>query len=220
MFGEEFTAPLDPARWVNGRQAGGGLQGAFNPALEGTYIDPANATVTDGTLRLTLAARPTTVWGVAYTYAGACVTTEPSYRLLPGDYVEASIRVPQGDGVWPAFWAVAPGQWPPEIDIFEFFDTNKQGWPRFNYHRLDGTQTGPKAYGTVEYRNSWHTYGLLRGTDGTLTPYLDGVACPAVAVTGADSLSYYLLINLAMYAGRTPPTTVMSVDWVRAWRPA
>jgi beta-glucanase (GH16 family) len=145
-------------------------------------------------------------------------------ELEDGDYVEARVWIPTGDGLWPAFWTLPDELWPPEIDIFELFDTSVQDRPTFVYHfpgpvGVDGPRKGA-VYGapTTDYRDSWHTYGMLR-SNGVIVPFVDGVAYPEQGVpAGADALPQFLMFNLAVYAGKQPAAgTRMMIDWVRVW---
>jgi beta-glucanase (GH16 family) len=38
------------------------------------------------------------------TYVSGIIETTPALTVTPGSYIEASIRVPAGQGLWPAFW--------------------------------------------------------------------------------------------------------------------
>jgi beta-glucanase (GH16 family) len=226
FFHDEFDADrLDSRVWRANRSGGTGVDGPFNPSSEAAAFDPANVSLLGGTLRLVVTAQPATIADRRYPFRSGAISSQGTVRLRDGDYVEARIRVPRGEGLWPAFWACTENGWPPEIDGFEFFDTARQSTPRFNYHYPAGGQSGPRGYGeaSVDYRDSWHKYGWLR-RNGTLIPYVDGVAYPAAGATGVDRREYFMIVNLSVYAGRNPlvgsSPVQMEVDWIRAWRPA
>jgi beta-glucanase (GH16 family) len=151
------------------------------------------------------------------------LSTSGRFATRDGDHLEARVWVPRGAGLWPAFWTVPDDRWPPETDVFEYFDTGRQSRPMFNHHPRSGGQTGPSPYGNpdVDHRESWHVYGLLR-SGGLLLPHLDGVADPALAVPcdpGDPPMS--VLFDLAVYRDARPPAGAqLRIDWVRAWRPA
>jgi beta-glucanase (GH16 family) len=140
-------------------------------------------------------------------------------------YVEARVRVPKCAGCWPAFWmldAPVDRYWPPEIDIFEFFNTAASSRPAFNFHyRSDAghAQIGPQSYGEGDEVGGWHTYGL-RWSATSLQVFLDGV--PGPIYSEADRLPTrpnYLIFNLGMYKGQRPRSgSKMQIDWVRVWR--
>jgi beta-glucanase (GH16 family) len=218
-FSDDFSGDqLSRKKWLASRD--GHRSGAFNPDKEGAYFDPKNVTVSGGQLHLTLRDAPgTRVWGKSYRWASGAVTTQGRFTFGDGSYVAARIHLPTSDGLWPAFWTAVPNRWPPETNIFEYFGTQQQTRPRFNYHPPTGPHRGTRPYGEadVDYRQGWHTYGLLR-QGGVLTPYVDGVAYPEASVAGADSLRHFLILNLSAYAGHDPePGSRMSVDWVRVW---
>ena len=219
VFSDDFDSEkLDGRKWLASRD--GYRSGAFNPDKEGAYFDPENVALSGGQLHLTLRDAPgTRVWGKTYAWSSGAVTTQGRFAFGDGSYVAARIQLPTSDGLWPAFWTAVPDRWPPETDIFEFFGTHQQARPRFNYHPPTGQHHGARLYGDtdVDYRQGWHTYGLLR-QGGVLTPFVDGVAYPEASVTGGDSLQHYLILNLSAYAGHHPePGSSMAVDWVRVW---
>ncbi|NAZ74087.1 family 16 glycosylhydrolase [Kineococcus sp. T13] len=225
-FSDEFNGTaVDTSKWLPQRFSWGDPYDQPFNASEGASFSAKNVTVSNGAAVLTTKREASTAWGKSYTHTSGMLSSEGKFTLKRGDYIEARIWIPKSDGLWPAFWTVPSGQWPPEIDIFEFFDTAKQSQPKFNYHwgtSSNHQQLGPRTYGAagVDYRNSWHTYGLHRTLDNRLVPYVDGVAYPAASVTSQDALPQFVILNLSMYAGANPSSTEqMKIDHVRAWSP-
>jgi beta-glucanase (GH16 family) len=220
---DEFNGPsLDRGIWQPYRYTPETGDLPFNPALEDAWFSPHNVQVRDGLLQLRLRPEPRTLAGRRYPHSSGVVQASASHRITPGTYVEARVRVPTCSGCWPAFWAIPSRQWPPEIDVFEYFDTAEQTRPAFNYHLPGGGQVGPSEYGSpsVDYRDGFHVYGLL-WTAAAAVPHVDGVGHPgAAAYTEMTSLPLELVINLSLAAGAPTSRATMAVDWVRVWRPA
>ncbi len=224
-FDDEFNGTvLDSGKWQSGRfSATSSADAPYNPGMEGAYFSSAGVQVAGGRLNLTLRPSVRAVNGVPYTYSSGEVNTDGRFYLKPGMYVEARVKVPRCDGCWPAFWAVPKTQYPPELDVFEYFDTSvpSHSRPRFNFHAPGGGETGPSPYGQPDkdYRGDYHVYGMY-WTGSAAIPYLDGRAYD-VGVRATTSLPEYLILNLSMYVNTTPPAgSRMSVDWVRVWQPA
>jgi beta-glucanase (GH16 family) len=148
--------------------------------------------------------------------------------------VEASIQVPAGAGVWPAFWMLGDDidevGWPAcgEIDVMEHVGSE----PR----TVHGTLHGPgyagvgRGKGTahdagVELAGAFHVYAV-DWTAQRITWLLDG--SPYASLARADVSAwvfdhdFHLLLNLAV-GGRWPgnetdvpslPATML-VEWVR-----
>lgn len=219
---DEFDgSSLDREVWQPNRYGADGSEAPFNPDSEGAAFDSSNVSVADGNLVLSIAADPQVLDGLSYDYTSGVVQLVPQRSLTPGTYVEARIRVPECDGCWPAFWAVSPQTWPPEIDVMEFFDTATQSRPMFNYIAPDQTRTGPDAYGDedTDYRDEYHVYGLL--WDGvTATPVIDGIPADAVTARDVTDLDLSIILNLSVRRGAQPDLGAqMLVDWVRVWSP-
>ena len=150
IFSDEFDgAALDPETWffATGRGEEFNLPpGWGNNELQ--YYLPDNAQVENGILRIT--ARRESFGGQPYT--SARINTRDRFAFRYGR-IEASIKLPAGQGIWPAFWMLAQdspyGTWAAtgEIDIVEA--VNLGGVPRPDNPNAAGG--GNTIFGTIYY---------------------------------------------------------------------
>jgi beta-glucanase (GH16 family) len=78
---------------------------------------PANATVTGGNLNIATRYKPSVQGGRTYDYPSTKLYSKPASGVLQTfkyGRIEARMKLPSAQGVWPAFWMLAdPGNWPP-----------------------------------------------------------------------------------------------------------
>ncbi|AMP98399.1 Glycoside hydrolase family 16 [Pedobacter cryoconitis] len=195
---------------------------------EKQYYQPDNATVADGNLIIT--AKKQSVGGAPYTSARMITRGKKEYTY--GRF-EARIKLPQGQGQWPAFWMLGANigsvGWPKcgEIDIMENVNTNSQvlgtiHWFDQAYAYYGGnTNTSPQNYHV--YRVDW--------TPTAIKWYVDDVqfheANIANSINGTDEFHrpFFLLLNMAV-GGNLPGQTIdesrlpakMYVDYVKVYK--
>lgn len=121
VWSDEFDgAALDPETWFfeTGDGSEYGIPGWGNNELQ--YYLPDNAQLSGGSL--IIEAREQQIG--AFRYTSARINTRDRFAFRYGR-IEARMRLPGGQGVWPAFWMLAQdspyGGWPAsgEIDIME-----------------------------------------------------------------------------------------------------
>ena len=107
----------------------------------GPYTENSRNAALDGQGHLLITARRETATGpdgIRRKYTSARLTTHGKVAVRPGSYVEAAIKLPVGQGVWPAFWLLGSNSaevgWPAsgELDIVEVFGSD----PRVARSRL------------------------------------------------------------------------------------
>lgn len=133
VWSDEFDgpegAPVDTTRWRHdlGDGCAAGICGWGNQEKQAYTGAPRNAS-TDGRGLLLITARQASDGEQCYygpcRYTSAKITTRGTLHAEPGR-VEARIRLPEGQGLWPAFWMLGAGHpttpWPlcGELDIME-----------------------------------------------------------------------------------------------------
>lgn len=240
---DEFNGPdgsvPDPDHWTH---AVGG-NGFGNRELQ-TYTDrPENAVIESGDLVITAREEHLTgPDGIPRDYTSARLHTREHFNQRYGRF-EARIKVPQGQGMWPAFWMLGANRhrdgWPQcgEIDVME--NVGKEPGT------VHGTVHGPGYSGArglsaafelpdnEAFSEGYHIFGV-EWSPKKVTFDVDGQ--PYQTVTPKDlpqgakwvfDHPFYLLVNLAVggdWPGPPDETTQfpqeMRVDWVRAYKRA
>ena len=204
-----------------------------NAQLEYDTDRPANAAL-DGAGNLVITARRESFGGSAYT--SARLTTAGRHEFQYGKF-EARMKLPRGQGLWPAFWLLGADfptvGWPAsgEMDIMEY-----RGQDPGTIH---GSMHGPGYSGgsaltrawapsATHFDNSFHVF-TLEWSAARVDWYADGVRYFGVRredVPGpwAFDHPFHLILNLAVggtFVGApsdaTPFPAAMTVDWVRVY---
>ena len=225
-------ARLDTAKWRYDVGTGWG-----NNQLEYDTSLANNATY-DGLGNLVITARREDYAGRSYT--SARVKTKGLFEQAHGRF-EARIKLPVGQGIWPAFWLLGNDidtvGWPQcgEVDIMEF----RGQFPR----TLVGTIHGPGYSGgnpiTQTYQaavgldQDFHVYAI-EWDASAITWSIDGInyhrATPASIPAGTQWVfdhPFFIILNVAVggnWVGSPDASTVfpqvMTVDYVRVFKDA
>jgi len=123
----------------------------------------------------------TAITGGTRDFTSGRINTSGKFDLTHGS-VSARLKVPAGEGMWPAFWLLGYGAWPRsgEIDIMEY--VGESDWISAATHGLDSCgrsyagDAAPvnKAYLFPSYdATEWHTY-KVDWTKTSMTFFIDG----------------------------------------------
>lgn len=233
-WGDEFnTSLIDTSKWVYETEATGWSK-TWNNELQ-DYTDNgtggANAYIDNGTLVIKAIKSGTS-------YTSARMATKGKYALKHG-CVAAKMKLPYGQGIWPAFWMLPEsGTWPSagEIDVMELI-----GGGAGRDNKSFGTLHGPSYSGgngiqgsatlaSGNFSNDYHVFEI-RWAEGNISWYVDGTLYHFASrdtVPGTwvfDDRNFYILLNLAVgggWPGNPDLTTVfpqyMNVDWFRVYQ--
>jgi beta-glucanase (GH16 family) len=241
VWSDEFNRPnnsaVDEAKWsfdIGGRGWG-------NNELETYTSRPENARIENGSLVIT--ALKETFTGpdqITRSYTSARLLTKKKFSWKYGRF-EARIKIPYGQGNWPAFWMLGENidavRWPNcgEIDIMENIGREPS--------TVHGTFHGPgysagkgisAAYtlpGNRKFADDFHVFAvewdpdsLLFYVDGSLYSTRTRADLPAGAAWVFDH-PFFLILNVAVgggWPGNPDETSVfpqrMLVDYVRVYQ--
>jgi beta-glucanase (GH16 family) len=240
-WSDEFNgpngSPPDASKWIF--DIGG--NGWGNNELE-YYTDRLqNAYQQDGNLVIkVLAEKFTGADGVTRNYTSARLKTQTKFSQAYGRF-EARIKIPHGQGIWPAFWMlgddIAKVNWPRcgEIDIME--NIGKE--PALVHGTIHGPgYSGEHGIGApfalpshANFAEDFHVYAVEwepKAIRFYVDDHLYGTHAPADLPAGAKWVydhPFFLLLNVAVGGGwpgspdatsRYPQT--MLVDYVRVYR--
>ena len=145
-------------------------------------------------------------------------------------WVEARIKLPKGQGFWPAFWLLpTDGSWSFEVDILEQVDPTGRHLAQ-HLHANNGAYDYTNAEGPgwdsgIDLTTDYHVYAV-NWTMDKIQWLVDGKVTQETS-TNVPNVPLYLLLNLAVggsWPGNpdssTPFPSSMLVDWVRVWQQA
>lgn len=174
------TNGIDLDKW--GYQLGTGSQYGLDGwgNLEQQYYRPDNVSVDADTGMLTITAKKETYEGKPYT--SGRIYTEPTFSQTYGKF-EAKMKLPVGDGVWPAFWMMPKdskyGGWAAsgELDIMEArgrLPEEVGGTIHYGRSAPNNKATGDEYhFPEGEDITGFHTYGV-EWEPGEIRWYVDG----------------------------------------------
>jgi len=238
-WSDEFNgpngSPVDPSKWVS--ETGG--KGWGNNELEYYTARPVNAYQQDGNLVIKVLREKYSGEGVTRDYTSARLKTLGKFAQAYGRF-EARIKIPRGQGMWPAFWMMGDDienvNWPAcgEIDIMENIGKEPDivhfsiHGPGFSDGDLEASFRLPADQALAD---DFHVYAVEWEPEA-IRFYVDDHLY--VTRTRADMRSgwkwsfdhpFFLLLNVAVggdWPGSPDATTVfpqtMLVDYVRVYQ--
>jgi beta-glucanase (GH16 family) len=170
-------------------------------------------------------------------YTSGRIRSQESFAL-PGSRFEAHIKLPKGQGLWPAFWLLGSSfeeeGWPfcGEVDIMEFRGENPQEFlttvhgPGFS----GGSSVGSTHDLDIDLSEDYHTYAVEIDSE-YIAWYLDDERIHSItngSLAGGEWIfdgEARMILNLAVGGNfltdpteDTPFPSKMSVDWIRYWQ--
>jgi beta-glucanase (GH16 family) len=230
-FDGKINTPPDSLKWGYDL----GASGWGNHELE-KYTNSIENVFQDGKGHLVIRAVKTS----GGTYTSGRIKTQGEFEFRYGK-LEARMKIPKGQGLWPAFWMLGNDMeaegWPAcgEIDVMENIGKEPM--------TIHGTVHGPGYFagqgitskyvltGPVPFSDDFHVFGLEWKPD-SLSFYVDQQKYSEVTLTNLPAGAkwvfdhpFWVLLNVAVggdWPGPPDATTEfpqsLLIDWVRVWQ--
>lgn len=227
IWADEFDGTtINANNWTH--DIGTGFNGWGNNELQSYTSSSNNSQVSNGTLKINALEQN---FGQS-NYTSARISSKNKFSFQYGK-IEARIKMPLGQGLWPAFWMLGQNidavSWPQcgEIDVVEHVNNNPE---------INGTMHwdagGHASWGSATPcdASQFHTYSVI-WDETTIRWYLDDLEYHSANIT--DSINsteefhqtFFLILNIAVggnWPGSPNASTVfpatMEVDYVRVYQ--
>lgn len=195
---------------------------------EQEYYTDSNATIEDG--NLVINGRKETIGANGYT--SSRMTTQGKHEFKYGK-IEAKIKIPIGQGIWPAFWMLGANissiGWPDcgEIDIMEHINSDSIFYGTLHWSNNGLQSKGSNIKGAPE---DYHVYSI-EWTKDSITWFFDEKKYHQLPINnpgfGTEEFHqpFFILLNLAI-GGDWPGQIIddskfparMYIDYVRVYQ--
>ena len=232
VWSDEFNYTGLPSSSKWNMETGG--DGWGNNELQYYTDSESNAMVKDGILTIT--ARKESFNGNAYT--SARITTQNKFDFKYGK-IEARMKLPYGQGLWPAFWMLGANinsvGWPAcgEIDIMEMVggtdsDNTVHSTLHWDNNGSHADYGQPYSLSSGIFADDFHIFSL-EWDEKQVTAYVDDTKYFVIDITPAGLSefhdNFFIILNVAVggnWPGSPDGTTVfpqtMEVDYVRVYQ--
>jgi len=161
-------------------------------------------------------------------FLSGLLTTRNTFNVQFG-YLEASVKLEEGAGIWPSFWMLgsASDGLNPEVYIFEY-DGSKPDSLFHNYNYVDAEgnlrSPGQQEVAVSDLTSGFHTVGL-QWSPVELLFYINGSPSYRIVGENVPTENMYLILNLAMGGiwpgptdSGTPDPASFEIDYVRVYQ--
>ncbi len=236
VFSDEFNGDtINSTKWVTAQQWGPDL--VINDEQQ-YYIDTQsnadfgyNPFSFDGeSLIISAIETPENLSAVANAqpYLSGVLSTAGNFDLTYG-YIEARMDLPEGTGLWPAFWMLSTEfeALKPQLFIVEGNGAKPESvFHNYNYHDEQGNLRSPGQWEVTQesFAEGFHTFGLSWSAEELLF-YIDGIPRYRIIGENVSQQAMYLIVNLAVggvWTGSPDASTEfpaeLKIDYIRAYK--